>query len=234
VTLRSRHGNARNFGAAPILETLPVDELPEGVPAERPAELPGDRGPNGQFAAGNSLAAQAGAANRGKARLASRLGLRQLPETAVFKSYKNAAVSLRRTTCAELAKTVGGGACGPIPSSFVASAALALGWSRYFFDHAAESGETELVLAATKLAEASSSLLRQAHEYAAKEAKARPQMNSIDALKLRMAAGRTGQSAFDLPDEDDEVRHRRRRVRVGRQGGSESVSVDDRGDPSRP
>ncbi len=54
------------------------------------------------------------------------------------------ASTFRRVQCAELARTVGGGVCGPAPSSMVASAALALAWSRFFSDRAAIDGDPEL------------------------------------------------------------------------------------------
>jgi hypothetical protein len=68
---------------------------------------------------------------------------------------------------------VGGGVCGPAPSSLVASAALQLAWSRYLSDRAATDGDPELALKASRLAEASRQSLLAAHELAAKEALAR-------------------------------------------------------------
>ena len=52
-----------------------------------------------------------------------------------------------------MALSVGGGFCGPAPSSIVASAALQLAWSRYLSDQAAATGDAELALAASRLAE---------------------------------------------------------------------------------
>lgn len=179
MALRTRHGNARQYGDTPILETLPIDELPEGVPADTRTTSPSDRGPRGRFAAGNALAALGGRAKAGTSKLARRLGLTVLPEDSAFRSYKSSAETFRRVTSASLAASVGGGYCGPIPSSMIASAALALAWSRYYLDAAATllevdpSGAAKMVDQGTKLAEASSSLVRQAHEYAAREAVAR-------------------------------------------------------------
>ena len=73
-----------------------------------------------------------------------------------------------------VAKTVGGGVCGPAPSSLVASAALQLAWSRYLGDVAAETGDPDMALKASRLAEASRQSLLAAHELCAKEALARP------------------------------------------------------------
>lgn len=195
--LRSRHGNARRFGAAPILETLPADELPVGVPGDAPGESPTDRGTRGRFATGNALARRGGRAKAGTSALAQRLGLAgDLPETSTFKAYHARAVTFRRVTCAGLAASVGGGYCGPIPSSIVSRAALALAWSTYFYDYAAQAteqdpdGAAKAVDRASALGAASSNLLRQAHEYAAKEAEARRQRGGpIDPLAAFMTGG---------------------------------------------
>jgi hypothetical protein len=111
---------------------------------------------------------------RGRTRLADRLGLARLARDAAFQPYKLAAVTFRRAQCAELARTVGGGVCGPGPSSMVSSAALQLAWSRFFSDLAATTGDVALALSASKLADASRNNLLSAHELAAKEAQARP------------------------------------------------------------
>lgn len=169
--MRTAHGNGAS--ALVRVETAPADELPAGVPAEARHESPRDRGEAGRFAPGNTLARQGGHARAGKTRLADRLGLSSMPEGAAFKPYKAAAVSFRRAQCAELAKTVGGGMCGPGPSSIVASAALALAWSRYLSDVAASSGDPELALRAVRLADASRQSLLTAHELCAREAEAR-------------------------------------------------------------
>lgn len=176
MALRARHGNAARFGTTPVLETLPVDELPAGVPADARAESPDDRREGGRFAPGNGLAALGGRAKGGKARLSQRLGLvGHLPETNLFRPYRASAETWRRVTCTSIASSVGAGYCGPIPSSMVKNAALTLAWSQYFMDAAAvlandPAKAAALVTQGTRLAEASSSLVRQAHEYAAKEA----------------------------------------------------------------
>lgn len=195
--LRTRHGNARNYGNAPILETLPADELPAGLPADTHAENPADRGEGGRFAPGNGLAARGGHAKAGSSRLAQRLGLAaDLPDESTFRPYLASAKTFRRVTCASLAASVGGGYCGPIPSSMVASAGLALAWSRALLDLAAQLADSDAEAAAkaaergTKLAEQSSSLLRQAHEYCAKEASARKDASPAgDALAAFMIPG---------------------------------------------
>jgi hypothetical protein len=172
VTLRTGHGNGRGV---PRVEVLPVDELPAGVPDRAGHESPTDRGDGGRFAPGNSLATRGGKARAGKSRLADRMGLRALPDSSAFAPYKKAAVSFRRAQCASLAASLGGGYCGPGPSSFVASAALQLAWSRFLADMAAEHGDPDLAVTSSRLANDSRQNLLAAHELCAKEAAARPQ-----------------------------------------------------------
>ncbi len=174
MALRSGHGNGATRGAqGPRIEVLPADELPEGVPANAGQERKGDRAPSGRFLPGNDASRKGGRARGGKLRLAARLGLKTLPAENAFAAYKASAASFRRAQCSELARTVGGGFCGPAPSSMVASAALQLGWSRYFSDLAALAGDDELAMKASRLAEASRQSLLAAHEICAREAVAR-------------------------------------------------------------
>jgi hypothetical protein len=179
MTLRSGHGNG---AGVPRIEVLPVDELPVGTPstAEQPSR--GDFDARGKFAPGNAIARQGGKATAGKSRLASRLALADGTDLG---PYKRAAASFRKAQCAALAATVGGGFCGPGPSSMVASAALQLMWSRYFSDQATQTGDAEAALRASKLADASRQNLLAAHELCAREATARPKRKH-DPLALHM------------------------------------------------
>ena len=170
MALRSGHGAG---AGVPRIEVLPADEVPVGVPGSARAESPSDRGERGAFARGNSLARLGGRARAGKTRLADRLGLARLPEGSAVGPNRAAAVSFRRAQCTELARTVGGGVCGPAPSSLVASAALQLAWSRYLSDVAAQTGDAAMALQASRLADASRQSLLAAHEIAAREATAR-------------------------------------------------------------
>jgi hypothetical protein len=188
VTLRTGHGNG---AGVPRVEVLPADELPAGVPDVARQESPSDRGEAGRFAPGNSLARAGGRARRGKTRLAERMGLASLPDGSAFRPYKAAAVAFRRAQCSELARTVGGGVCGPAPSSMVASAALQLAWSRWLADLAAETGDPEMALRASRLADASRQNLLAAHELAAREAEARRQRPVDAATFAQLLNGRT-------------------------------------------
>lgn len=184
MTLRRAHGTG-----APALvraETSPADELPLGVQESPQASSGDERRANGTFAKGARTAQAAGGrATRGKTRLAAKLGLVRLPESASFAPYKASAATFRRVQCAELAKNVGGGVCGPGPASIVASAALALAWSRYFSDLAASTGDPDLAVRAVKLASDSRQMLLTAHELCAREAQARPRKH-VDVLDAFM------------------------------------------------
>lgn len=171
MSLRRAHG--RGSPALVRVETLPADELPAGEPAhaDRSSRSAGEE--RGKFAPGNRRSVLGGRARAGKSRLAARLGLSTLPEDAAFAPYRRAAGAFRRSQCAHLASTVGGGVCGPGPSSIVASAALALAWSRYLSDLAAATGDPELAIRAVRLGDHSRQALLTAHELCAREASAR-------------------------------------------------------------
>jgi hypothetical protein len=171
MALRTGHGNG---AGVPRVEVLPVDELPAGVPADAGADSRTAATEAGRFAPGNRRSVLGGRAKRGTSRLTARLGLATLAEGDAFAPYRRAAATFRRVQCAELARTVGGGVCGPGPSSVVASAALALAWSRYLSDEAARTGDPELAMRSARLGETSRQHLLAAHELCAREAAARP------------------------------------------------------------
>lgn len=165
MALRAGHGNG---AGVPRVEVLPADELPMGVPA--PARLPSApvRGPNGRFIRGNAMAARGGEAHAGKTRLASKLALGDTFADPRFLPYANSARNFRREHVTQLARDVGGGHCGPAPSSIVASAALQLAASRFAFEVL---GDMQL---GSRLADASRQNLLAAHELCAREALSRP------------------------------------------------------------
>jgi hypothetical protein len=171
MALRTGHGNG---AGSPRVEVLPPDELPLGVPTSAEHVSRGDFDARGKFAPGNRIASRGGRARAGKTRLAERLGMQRLPDDSAFAPYKRAAVSFRKAQCAALASSVGGGYCGPAPSSIVASAALQLAWSRFLNDQAAAKGDAEKALSASRLADASRQNLLAAIELCAREARSRP------------------------------------------------------------
>lgn len=189
MTLRRAHG----AGADALLrvETLPADELPDGVPADAGADSRAASAEAGRFAPGNRRSVLGGRAKRGKSRLTSRLGLSTLPDGDAFAPYRRAAATFRRVQCAELSRSVGGGQVGPAVCSIVASAALALAWSRWTSDEAAKTGDPDLAAKALRMADTSRQMLLTAFELAAREAEARPRAPVDPMAHIReMAAAR--------------------------------------------
>lgn len=172
--IRTAHG--RGAAALVRVESAPADELPLGRPGPARAESPNNRGTGGKFARGNTLASEGGKARGGKTRLASQLGLGRLDADPAFAPYRASAEAFRKAQCASVASTVGGGMCGPGPSSIIASAALALAASRFLYDTA--QGDPDVMLKAATLADKSRQSLLTAHELAAREAMARPRPKS--------------------------------------------------------
>jgi hypothetical protein len=102
-----------------------------------------------------------GKASKGTTRLSHRIDSETLTKT-----YRARARTLRRVTCSELARTVGGGVCGIIPSLFVKHASVATALS----EQALDEGDKDR---AVKYAEASRMHLLYARELCAKDADAR-------------------------------------------------------------
>ncbi|HVW26231.1 MAG TPA: hypothetical protein VHC69_12735 [Polyangiaceae bacterium] len=149
-----------------------VDELPAGVQGPEQASSAGERNADGTWVKGASTAqSQGGRAHAGATRLARRMGLADVESDPAFAPYRRAAADFRRTHVVGLARTVGGGTCGPAPASLVASAAWQLAASRYLFDTAA--GDLAKLTAASRLANDSRQNLLAAHELCAREAIAR-------------------------------------------------------------
>lgn len=186
MTVRTGHGSG---AGRPHVEVLPADELPAGLPA--PAWLPqaAERAEGGRFAKGaTSVQAAGGRARAGTVRLARTLGLSTPPDSSEFAPYRRQAAAFRRAHVAQLARSVGSGFCGPGPSSIVATAAWQLALSRYILDKAENATSADLVIA-SRLGNESRQNLLAAHELCAKEAKSRPQENSIERLKRELQAG---------------------------------------------
>ena len=167
MTVRTAHG----AGAASALvrvETLPIDELPAGVAGPKLVPSTSERQAAGRFAKGSRTLQRAGGkARAGKTALAEKLGLSRTLSAPEFAPYRKAAEDFKRAQTRTLAQSVGGGVCGPAPSSIIASAALQLAASRHAFDN----GQHEL---GSKLANDSRQNLLAAHELCAREAKGRP------------------------------------------------------------
>lgn len=168
MTLRSAHGRARELGAVSVIETLPIDELPAGVPDHSAAPTPA-RDALGRYQAGHpqtiAAARAAGHARHGRTALAHTLAVTTTdPE---WRRYLGQAEAFRRAQVRLLAGSVGGGMCGPAPAALVASAALALAGSRLAYTR----GDLQL---GAKLAGEVRQHLLGAHELCAREAQSRP------------------------------------------------------------
>jgi hypothetical protein len=173
MPIRKAHGTAARCGAIVGVEPLPADELPLGVQAPKQEESTGERTASGRWTSASRTAQRAGGkARAGSTRLARKLGLSAVPQ-GDFEPYLRAARDFRRAQCQSLAANVGGGYCGPGPSSIIASASLALAWSRYLSDRAAVTGDAELATRAVKMGADSKQMLLTAHELCAKEGEAR-------------------------------------------------------------
>lgn len=178
MALRTGHGAG---AGVPRIEPVPVDELPAGLPAFAGPESRSDRGADGRFQADNSLAKRGGKARAGHTRLARRLRLGESFADPRFEPYAVAARGFRRAQVASLAKSVGGGYCGPAAASMVASASLQLAGSRFAFEVL---GDMKL---GSQLANDSRQNLLAAYELTAKEAQARPRGKSLADLLAEQA-----------------------------------------------
>ncbi|MBK8994634.1 MAG: hypothetical protein IPM35_02635 [Myxococcales bacterium] len=182
MTLRNGHGNG---AGVPRIEVLPADELPAGLPAPHRPEQPEIRrdaqGRPADIESARALGSLGGQQSAGKSRLARRVALADTFADPRFTPYARAARAFRRLHVRQLAQSVGGGQCGPAPSSIVSSAALQLAASRFAFEVL---GDMQL---GSRLADASRQNLLAAHELCAKEALARPRDPANDPI-ARMRA----------------------------------------------
>ncbi len=181
MALRSGHGKGRG---TPHIEVLPADELPAPVPAEpvQPA-----RRPDGTIAdseAARELGRRGGLAKAKSVRLVTSLGLGKLNENSAFASYRKGAEEFHTFHVEALAYQAGG-IVGPAPNTMIATAALQLAVSRYYFDRFHETLAMEDSKMASNQGDASRQNLLAAYELAVKEANARkaaaPPVNALDA-----------------------------------------------------
>jgi hypothetical protein len=174
---------------------LPVDELPEGIPA--PGGQPDPvraatlavvrREPNGTVTDPDSAAALGKLGGLAKAekdrreadvpKLARGLGLREV-SVPQFLPYLEDAGELAEHEGARLGRVVGGGECGTAPTVIVANAALQIAGSRYAFAR----GD---LATGSRLADAARQNLLAAHELCAREATARRDSEGSDLDRQR-------------------------------------------------
>ncbi len=166
------------------------DELPDFVPDTDPARSGAvERDSSGRVTgteAARTLARKAKGVRKGRTKLSHELGLGWMNQIPSARPFVSSARAFARAQCSEIARSVGGGQCGPGPSSLVTSAALQLAASRWLFDSppitttgsAAPNELASRLVLASKLADASRQNLLTAYELAAREAQARQQTNA--------------------------------------------------------
>lgn len=162
-----------------VVETLPPDELPAGVPGPvGPAPPKPERDAAGRVLPGESARTLAQAGGKAKAeasKFARLMGLAVLPEDHPYRPYIRLAREHRDDHAAEIAQSIGGGKLSPGVVGLLASASLALAASRYLYDEGARLGDVKLLGAAANMADKSRTALLTAHELAAREAQIRKQ-----------------------------------------------------------
>jgi hypothetical protein len=171
--------NTRKAGNNPVhVEVARFDELPAGVADPNPStQAAVNRDPRGRLAdteSARELGRRGGLAKAGQTRLSGSLALGEAFADPRFEPYARSARAFRKAHVQRLAKSVGGGECGPGPASIVASASLQLAASRFAFEVL---GDMAL---GSRLANDSRQNLLAAHELCAREAQARPR--KIDAF----------------------------------------------------
>jgi hypothetical protein len=180
MALRSRHGASIPFGPGPVLETLPIDELPDGEPARADDASRQATAERGKFTEGNKRSVIGGRAHKGKPRFVERVSLIPPGDTLPTRRYHVAAKAFVKAAASSIAATVGGGRLDPHAGYFLTAAGRAAKWANYFSDLAermpeASKEQRDTVAAALAADERASSHLRNAHEYAARSAASRPQ-----------------------------------------------------------
>ncbi len=163
MALRTRHGQSKKSGAiAPVLETLPIEELPPGLKGDLVKPPTPPKG----------------------------LGLVLLPKGNALRPYLKEALKWRQAVAIDLAANVGGGVLSAMCGSLLDSSANALAWSRYLGVQAALRDDDALAIQAGKFAEVSSRLVRECFEYAAREAMTRED-ESASELRAQQIAFQT-------------------------------------------
>src|SRR5688572_18951699 len=112
------------------VEVSRLDEMPGGIPdLDRLTQPDIKRDPLGRPADAEShreLSRRGGRAKAGKTALSAGLGLEKAFADPTFQKYRRSAENFANLHVRRLAETVGGGECGPAPSSVVMSASLQL------------------------------------------------------------------------------------------------------------
>jgi hypothetical protein len=169
----------------PYPEAPRSDELAVGVPApdSEQAKAGGERRPDGTFAPDSStVQSNGGKAHKGTTRLTNRIAT----DIPVSDNLKRNAKYMRKATCGQLARDVGGGSCGIIASALVklGSEDMAL---RTAVWTSPDITLAEKVALATKLGVSARGHLLAARDVAARDAEARPRAK-VDVLAQVLGA----------------------------------------------
>lgn len=208
--------------------------MPAGVPAPARPAAPRDEAGRFRQGPGTSAIARKGAQARHEAReLDKLLGLVPLDETHPRAPYRRMARQWRDGHMARLADTVGAGEVGPGPASVVASAALQLSASRWLYDLALETGDADLALKASRLANDSRNSLLAAQELTAAEAKARGKRREpVDIVAyFTRGAGSAGKSRADDPEDRRGLTRGRKKYGGTASAGTTSTHAEGSDDP---
>lgn len=174
-----RNGHGRGAGV-PRIEVMPADELP---PASLANAARPERGPDGRFLPGNTIARQQ------RVKLGSR-GLSRIDTTSdEFRPFARFGARYGAHRRQELASAHGGEISAGV-GAIVESAAQAMAASRFLQSLAAEKNDPELFKQASQLASTARQHELAAWELAAREADARRKAgpNPIAALKAKYEA----------------------------------------------
>lgn len=98
-----------------------------------------------------------------------------------FKPHGSAAVDYLTTAVGELARTHGGGICGPRAASVLSIAARELAWAHFLFERAEKDDDPAMAVYASKMGDAHGRNLLVAQELCARDAKARAAAKPTDA-----------------------------------------------------
>lgn len=148
----------------------------------------------GLFQKGNKLSELGGRAKAGTAKLLTEMGITR---SASFKPFKAKAKSFARAQQNEMARSVGGGFCGPSPSSMIQSAAIQMAYAAWLQDKAERLMDDEsnleevrqLLGEARTFQNSSRQNLLAAHEMCAREALSRRNSKTGPVTALEKAFG---------------------------------------------
>jgi len=218
VALVKGHGNG---AGQPRIEVPSAARVPIGVPwepaakptaeADRSPDLPpgGVLGPgapprlisseklfpkSGKFQRGNRISELGGRAKAGTAKLLTEMGITR---STTFKPFKAKAKAFARAQQNEMARSVGGGFCGPSPSSMIQSAAIQMAYAAWLQDKAERLMDDETNLAEVRellgesrtFQNSSRQNLLAAHEMCAREATSRRNSKTGPTTALEEAFG---------------------------------------------